>query len=137
MPQTIPRSPFKKHSNLINIKHITAAKHYYIIENFIYDHALFLCPRSLLKSSVMSLWRTTYPRSSRSFRRPSGCGAPIPSPSTCIGSPSGSPFRWLCASSWASGSQRKRCTVFSVLSKSLWRTFSAFLLTCHSVVIGR
>lgn len=98
---------------------------------------LFLCCRSLLKSSVTSLWRATCPRSSRSFRRPYGCGAPTPSPSTCTASPSGSRFRWPCASSWVSGCLRRRCTVFSALSRSLWRTYSAFPSTCHLVVIER
>lgn len=93
--------------------------------------------RSLLKSSVMRLWRATCPRSSWSFRRPCGCGAPILTQSTFIVSPSISPSTWQCVCSWVSASLKRRCTVFSALSRILWRTFLAFPSTCRLVAIGR
>lgn len=110
---------------------------YHILQNSRLTALSIVFLRSLLKSSVMRLWRATCPRSSRSFRKTCGCGAPIRSPSTCTVSPSGSPSKWPYVCSWVSASLKRRCAVFSTHSRILWKTFLAFPSTCLSVVIGR
>lgn len=110
---------------------------YHILQNSRLTALSLVFLRSLLKSSVMRLWRATCPRSSWSFRKTCGCGAPILSPSMCTVSPSGSPSTWRCVCSWVSAYLKRRCAVFSRLSRILWRTFLAFPSTCRLVVIGR